>query len=227
MLQDLTGKAHTSRGVTRVERTPAGPSLRFEDGSEQVFDQVVVAAHADQALAMLGDASARERALLSCFRYQWNRAVLHTDAALMPQRRAVWSSWNYLAETTRVQAEEARVSVSYWMNRLQGLPATPEFFVTLNPLEDPQEDTVIAEMGYEHPVFDHGAMAAQPRLDEIQGRNGTWFCGSYFGYGFHEDALVSAIRVARALGVTPAWQQAGEPHDATARPALVPGLQGA
>jgi predicted NAD/FAD-binding protein len=140
----------------------------------------------------------------------------------MPRRKAVWSAWNYL--TTEDHGGANAVSVSYWMNCLQRLEEAPPLFVTLNPLREPRSGSVIAEMAYDHPVFDRQAMDAQQRLASLQGDNGIWYCGSYFGYGFHEDALRSAVEVAHRLGVEVPWAQATPPvanADARAQPAPV------
>jgi predicted NAD/FAD-binding protein len=197
--------------VQQVRRLETGVELTLADGRRACFDEVVLACHADQALAMLADASPTEQRLLSAFSYQPNRAVLHSDIALMPRRRSVWSSWNYLAETPGARLADPRVSVSYWMNRLQGLDAGRDYLVSLNPLREPDPSLVHAEFEYQHPVFDSAAMAAQPQLAQLQGRRHTWLCGSYFGYGFHEDALSSGVAVARALGVEPGWTQQAAP----------------
>jgi predicted NAD/FAD-binding protein len=227
MLRDLPGAVRTGCGVVGIRRDSRGVTLKLADGSEQVFDQVVLATHADQALGLLSDPTSLERTLLTRFGYQTNRAVLHSDPELMPRNRRVWSSWNYLAQSGRRNVDTDRVSVTYWMNLLQGLDTERPLFVSLNPLREPQPATVIAEMSYEHPVFNHAAVAAQPRLAELQGRQRTWFCGSYFGYGFHEDALVSALAVAQAFGVAPPWLAPAAAAAPAARGALLPGLQGA
>jgi len=160
------------------------------------FDQVVIAAHADQALGLLADPSAEERELLGRFRYAQNEAVLHTDAALMPRRRHAWASWNYLGDAGRRDA----LCVTYWMNRLQGLATRTNIFVTLNPVRTPRAESVRATFRYEHPGYDAAAMAAQAKLWSLQGTQRTWYCGAYFGAGFHEDALQSGLAVAEALG---------------------------
>jgi predicted NAD/FAD-binding protein len=177
--------------------------LIFEDGSRRLFDRAVIATHADQALRLLEKPTMTESMLLGKFRYQENRAFLHSDPHLMPRSQRVWSAWNYLANTRNMMTD--RVSVTYWMNLLQHLETERNYFVSLNPLQEPQN--VHASMTYEHPVFDSDAMAAQSRLGSIQGRQRTWFCGSYFGYGFHEDALASAVDVASRLGVTAPWNR--------------------
>ncbi|MDH3595398.1 MAG: FAD-dependent oxidoreductase [Rhodospirillales bacterium] len=197
-------RVHLASPIVAVWRTPAGVFLRDAAGREQSFDQLVIATHADQALAMLGpDAAAEESRVLGAFRYQENRAVLHRDPALMPRRRRAWASWNYLAEgsaeTTR------RVAVSYWMNRLQRLGTTRDVFVTLNPLHEPAPNLTFGDYTYHHPQFDRAALLAQERLPSIQGLNRVWFCGSYCGYGFHEDGLQAGLAVAAALGQPAPW----------------------
>ncbi|MEW8499239.1 MAG: NAD/FAD-binding protein, partial [Candidatus Thiodiazotropha taylori] len=142
-------------------------------------------------------------------RYQDNTVYLHTDSALMPRLRDVWSSWNYIAEDD-LNTQQRAVSVSYWMNRLQRLNAEKDYFVSLNPLQSPQEDHLIEKMVYQHPVFDSGAMWAQQQLADIQGKQRIWYCGSYFGYGFHEDALSSSVQVAASLGVQVPWSKQSE-----------------
>ena len=141
------------------------------------------------------DSAVRE--LLSAFQYERNLAILHNDESLMPQTRKVWSSWNYLAEE---HDGEQKVCVTYWMNRLQHLDEGQPLFVTLNPARAPREGSVIRSFLYDHPVFDAAAMDAQKRLWSIQGMDNIWYCGSYFGYGFHEDGIQSGLAVAEALG---------------------------
>ncbi|NMG28791.1 NAD(P)/FAD-dependent oxidoreductase [Aromatoleum evansii] len=173
------------------------------------FDEVVFACHSDQALAILGaDASSGEREILSAVRYQPNRAVLHTDAALLPRRRAVWAAWNYAAAPGGESAERAMgaVSVSYLINRLQPLPFDTPVVVTLNPLREPDPARVLASFDYAHPVFDTAAIAAQRALGGIQGVRRTWFAGAWTGYGFHEDGLKSAVPVVEALGGSVPWR---------------------
>ncbi|MEM7119624.1 MAG: FAD-dependent oxidoreductase [Pseudomonadota bacterium] len=195
---------HLATPVTALRRTPAGVFVRDNTGHEQRFDEVVVAAHANQALAMLGDgASDAERRILGAFRYQENDAVMHSDTALMPRRRRAWSSWNYMSDGCLDDLDQ--VSVSYWMNRLQRLPTNHDVFVTLNPERQPSRDLTHAAFTYHHPQFDKAALDAQHELPTIQGYDRIWFCGSYCGYGFHEDGLQAGIAVAEAFGVTPPW----------------------
>lgn len=185
-------------GVRTLRRSRSGVVVEDTDGATARYDHAVIAAHADGALAMLADADAMERETLGAFRYTENRAVLHRDPRLMPKRRRVWSSWNYIG--SRSSARDARLSVTYWMNSLQSLDPGYPLFVTLNPLHEPAAGTVIRELVYHHPYYDHRALVAQRDLWRLQGRRRTWFCGSYFGYGFHEDALQSGLAVAEALG---------------------------
>ncbi|EIC20910.1 NAD(P)/FAD-dependent oxidoreductase [Thiorhodovibrio frisius] len=185
-----------------------GVEVTLASGATHRFDEVVLACHADEALAMIDQPTADESQLLGCFRYQPNQTWLHADTHLMPRRRQVWSAWNYLA--ARQQDGRQAVSVSYWMNRLQGLKARKDYMVSLNPLEAPRPETRIAEMTYHHPVFDQAAMDAQPALHRLQGQGGLWFCGSYFGYGFHEDGLRSAVDAVTRMGIDTDWlTQAG------------------
>lgn len=194
--------------VTRESKGAQGLRLTHEAGSEY-FDQVVMACHSDQALAILGQtASPGQRQVLSAIRYQPNRAVLHTDSALLPRRRALWSAWNYFAGNA-TDGEQA-VGVSYLINKLQPLPFETPVVVTLNPVVEPDPAHLIAEFDYAHPVFDGPAIAAQQRLNHesngVQGAGGIWLAGAWGRYGFHEDGLLSALRVANQLGVRAPWQ---------------------
>lgn len=184
--------------VSEIVRGPDGVEVRDGTGSSQVFDHVVLATHADQSLAMLADADERERGVLGAFRYSSNRAILHKDERLMPARRSVWSSWNYMADGPG--ADRRPPSVTYWMNPLQNLPTTENLFVSLNSRVEPREDLVVREFLYDHPLFDTAALAAQPLVWSLQGRRNTWFCGAWMGAGFHEDGLQSGLAVAEALG---------------------------
>lgn len=200
----LQGRIRLGNPVATVRRHDHGVSVVGRDGCSEPFDEVVIGAHADEALTMLGDSTREERDVLGAFSYQENLAVLHSDPALMPVRRRVWSAWNYLG---RAGEDGARnLCVTYWMNRLQSLPERLPLFVTLNPVSEPRHELVHQSFTYHHPVFDGAAMAAQKRLDCLQGANRTWFCGSYFGYGFHEDAFTSGLNVAKRLGCTAPWQ---------------------
>ncbi|MES2756451.1 MAG: FAD-dependent oxidoreductase [Pseudomonadota bacterium] len=159
------------------------------------YDHVVMACHSDQALALLGDARADERALLSAIRYQQNRAVLHTDASCLPARRKAWSAWNYQSSN----GAEPEVCVHYLLNMLQPLPCTTPVIVSLNPIDAPDPARVLASFDYAHPVFDQAAVAAQAGIARIQGAQNTWFAGAWTGYGFHEDGLKSGLAAAASL----------------------------
>jgi predicted NAD/FAD-binding protein len=164
------------------------------------YDHVVLACHSDQSLAVLSDADAAECAILEAVKYQRNRAVLHTDTALMPRLRSVWSSWNYMSDG----GAEPNVSVTYMLNKLQPLPFATPVLLSLNPVSEPHPDTVLAEFDYAHPIFDGAAIAAQHRLAQVQGRRQVWLAGAWTGYGFHEDGLKSGLAVAEAIrGLAP------------------------
>ncbi len=199
-------RVQLGRGVRSIERMPDGVLVTDEAGRRTRHDHVVIATHSDEALALLTDPSPRETAVLGALRYGRNEAVMHTDASLMPRRRSVWSSWNYVG--TR---GDALPCVTYWMNRLQGLPADTPVFVTLNPCREPAPETVIHRETYAHPLFDAAALEAQHRLWSLQGERRTWFCGAYFGAGFHEDGLQAGLAVAEQLGgVRRPWTVAEE-----------------
>ena len=183
--------------VRLIERDAAGVRIVTERGAER-FDQLVLATHSDQALALLREPSALERELLGAIRYQPNRAVLHTDVSVMPQRKRAWAAWNYerAAEDGR---ESARVCLHYWLNLLQPLPFAQDVIVSLNPGREIDPARIIGEYEYAHPVFDLAAIRAQQRLGELQGRQHSWFCGAWTGYGFHEDGLKSGLAVGAGL----------------------------
>ncbi len=207
MIAALGNRVRTGAPVTCVRRDVDGVTVTAA-GSAETYDHVVIGAHADQALRMLADPDDDETRLLSLFRYGRNDTILHTDARLMPRRRSAWSSWNYLAPD---RAPGTPLSVTYWMNRLQALPTRTDLFVTLNPHTMPPDERVLARMTYEHPILDGPAIAAQPGLWSLQGRRRTWFCGAWFGAGFHEDGLQSGLAVAEQLGgIRRPWRIAGE-----------------
>ena len=191
---------HVGLGARRIRRTPADVVLELTDGTTEIFDQVVIASHADQSLALLADPTDSERELLGAWDFADNDTWLHTDETLLPRRRAAWASWNYLLEDAEHPTE--RVAVSYHLNRLQGIDGTRQYVVTLNPPSPPQPETVIRRMTYSHPVYTTDSAATQASIIEHNGANRTWYCGAWLGNGFHEDGLVSAIRVAEGLGVS-------------------------
>jgi uncharacterized protein len=197
--------ARLNCAVRSVRRLPpglglAGVAVVTDVGSEH-FDQVVLACHSDQSLALLHDASADERAILGAIRYHPNRAVLHTDVSVLPKRSLAWAAWNY-ARAADANREQAGVCLHYLINRLQPLPWSQPVVVSLNPDPKhlPHASKVMADFEYSHPVFDRAAVHAQKRLGEIQGRSRLWFCGAWTRYGFHEDGLISGLQVAQQLG---------------------------
>lgn len=192
------------QGVTHVvlNETPEQKLvLGTADGQSHAFDQVVFACHADEAYALLNDSSFD---LLKSFTYQYNQAWLHTDPAQMPSEKLAWASWNYLSGEN-YQAKRA-VAVTYWMNELQPLNTKENVFVTLNPIVEPRAEHVLKTIDYQHPVFDSQAIQAQAQLPGIQGLKGCWFAGAYGGYGFHEDGLASAVRVAKLWQINLPWE---------------------
>lgn len=190
--------------VLGLQRSDRGVLVTTENGVES-FDQVVLACHSDQALAILSDsATEEERSLLGAIRYAPNRAVLHTDRALLPRDPALWSAWNYMS--SRGALDQRPVSVSYLINQLQPLPFSTPVVVSLNPQREPAADQVIAEFDYAHPVFDAAAIEAQRKLTLINRQRRVWFCGAWTGFGFHEDGLKSALTVANAMGCRAPWQ---------------------
>ncbi len=189
--------ARLSTPVRRIDRDAAGVTLRTDAGAER-FDQVVLATHSDQALALLAQPSEDEARVLGAIRYQANRAVLHTDTSVLPQRRAAWAAWNYERAADDGQ-ESGRVCLHYLMGKLQPLPFTQPLVESLNPVRPIDPSKVLAEFDYSHPVFDLGAIQAQRRVPELQGMAHTWYCGAWTGYGFHEDGLKSGLAVAEEL----------------------------
>jgi predicted NAD/FAD-binding protein len=195
--------ARLATPVRSVRRIPAcagqraGVLIATDAGTER-FDEAVLACHSDQSLALLADPTPAERAVLGAVRYHRNRAVLHTDAVVLPQRRRAWAAWNY-ERAVESSHESATVCLHYLINRLQPLPFATPVLVSLNPLTEPRADRVHAEFDYAHPVFDAAAIAAQRRVPELQGNGHTWYCGAWTRYGFHEDGLMSGLAVRAAL----------------------------
>lgn len=189
--------------IHKIQRRNGKVEVEFLHGSSETFDHVVLACHADQALALLANPTEEEQRLLSRFPYQRNRAILHTDTGLMPDSRAAWASWNYLSRAADAEAQPDALSVTYWMNNLQHLPAEQPVFVTLNPTREPAEGSIRRSFLYDHPVFSLESIQAQSSLWSLQGKQNTWFCGAYFGYGFHEDGLQAGLAVAEQLGGLP------------------------
>ncbi|MCP3056076.1 FAD-dependent oxidoreductase [Aurantimonas sp. LRZ36] len=205
LCQDGNFDVRLGVGVTSIRRENGSVVITDTAGHSDRFVDVVVATHADQALKLLADPDEQEKALLGAFRYTDNTAVLHSDVALMPRRKRVWSSWNYIGESGNDGASP--LCVTYWMNRLQTLDLNHPLLVTLNPSRAIKENRIIQSFQYAHPLFDQPALDAQQQLWRLQGRRNTWFCGAYFGYGFHEDGLQAGLAAAESLAdVRRPWQ---------------------
>lgn len=206
---DFADRIRLNCGVKSLRRTPHHVELTLDNGSVEIFDHVVVAAHSDQALAMLADPSANEQNLLGAIRYERNVAILHRDETLMPKRKKAWASWNYIS--AGADTDSRLVCLTYWMNLLQNIDNCFPLFVTLNPHRAPRADAIFATFDYDHPIFDQAALNAQQKLWTLQGANRTWYCGAYFGHGFHEDGLQAGLAVGEALGGgRRPWQVEGE-----------------
>ena len=204
LLAGFAGELRLGTPVASVERKGGQVIVTDRHGHVDRFDEVVIASHGNQALAMLTDPSPEERELLGAFRYSTNLAVLHDDPVLMPKRRALWGAWNYFG---RRHANDATgdLCVSYWMNRLQGFETKRPLIVTLNPNRAIGPGHEIDRASFEHPIFDHAAMDAQRRIWAIQGQRNTYYCGAHLGAGFHEDGLQSGLAVAEMLGAERPW----------------------
>ena len=209
LLAPLGNRLRLTTPVRSILRDAFGATVWAGDRDPARYDHVVVAAHTDQALAMLGDPSPIEQKILSAIRYRPNRVVLHRDPRLMPRRRAAWSAWNYLRSSEA--GGETEVSITYWMNRLQGIDPQRPLFVSLNPTTEPREELVFGEWTFDHPQFDGPALSARARLDDIQRVRNTSFAGAWTGHGFHEDGLRSGLDAALALGATVPWRGAPAP----------------
>jgi len=182
--------------VLGIARDEQGVQIRTAQGVER-FDQVVLATHADQSLALLERPSSDEQTLLGAIRFQANRAVLHTDTSVMPQRRLAWAAWNY--QRTQDDSESARVCLHYWLNRLQPLPFMQDVIVSLNPASPIDPATILGSYDYDHPVFDLPAIAAQNQLPRLQGQHRTWYAGAWMRFGFHEDGYQAGLAAAKSL----------------------------
>lgn len=200
-------RIRTHCGVTRVTRDASGVSVTDSTGVTERFDRVVFACHADETLAMLADAAPEEREILSAFTYQRNEAYLHRDTSIMPRRERCWASWVYHARSDQTDKERTHgIGVTYWMNLLQSIDHRRPLFVTLNPTKPINPSAIFNRHTFEHPVFTAETLAAQERIPLLQGQRHSWFCGAYTRYGFHEDGLSSAVRVAEHMGAPIPWR---------------------
>jgi len=223
LTRSFAHKIRAGSGAVEVTRSGGEVSVLDSSGHRETYDHVVFASHGDETLRLLADASWQERAALGAFRYQKNEAVLHRDPRVMPRSKRCWASWNY---TSDGDIDDPALSVTYWMNRLQGISNETPLFVTLNPKCAIAPELVFDVHTFDHPVFDHGAVAAQPRIEAMQGANNTWFCGAHLRHGFHEDGLASAVHVAGLLGARVPWRTRLPLEQAVAQPrsGALPGL---
>lgn len=197
LIESFKDKIQVSNAVQTVRRKDGKAELRTKDGKIHEFDKAIFASHADESLKMLEDASAEEKRLLSPFKYQKNLATVHTDESVMPRTRSTWSSWNYRIEE---RGGELIPSTIYWMNSLQQVSEKQNYFVSINAIPGSvDKKKIIKEIDYEHPLFDVAAMKAQNELHTLNEKGPVYFCGSYFKYGFHEDAYKSAVELCKKL----------------------------
>ncbi len=204
LIAPFQGNIMLNNEVRNIIRQPNGVIIEDARGDRRRFDGVVIATHGDEAVNLISDITKEELSILGAFRYQANEAILHHDTSFMPQRKKAWASWVYLKEAG--QGDNSPIAVTYWMNRLQHIDPRYPLFVTLNPSHAPEPSKVFGRYIYHHPVMDQSALNAQHLLPGLQGKNRTWYCGSYHGYGFHEDALRSAIDMANGMGIYAPWQ---------------------
>jgi len=197
LIEPFRDRIQLNKRVERVERLEDGKvKVTAADGTEGVFDKVIMACHADQAYQIVLNKTADEERLLSKFNYQPNKAVLHTDRNLMPKKKLAWSSWNYRVEEKN---GELVPSTIYWMNQLQQVSDQQDYFVSINPSDQLNPKTILKEIDYEHPLFDVAAMQAQHELPKLNQNGPVYYCGSYFKYGFHEDAYASAVELCKLI----------------------------
>lgn len=193
------GNIHLKTAVKKISRSADHVSIRFDNGTHQNFDKVIIATHADQALKLLEIPTEQEKELLGAWGYSSNRTVLHTDVTVLPPLKRAWASWNYLRKIK--QEGNSPVKVSYYMNLLQQLKSRTEYVVTLNCESEVLPEKVLGQYDYEHPIFNTAAFKTQETLQSLNGINNTYYCGSYFGYGFHEDAVTSSVNMAKLFGI--------------------------
>jgi uncharacterized protein len=204
LLAEYSGALRLNTAVHAIRREGAQVVLNTAQGEER-FDRAVCATHSDQALALLADASAEEAQVLGGIPYNESRCILHTDTSFLPRRKAAWASWNYTH--ARDEIHDQRISGSYWMNLLQGIPGPVQYIVTLNPTREVPREQVLYETTYHHPHYGADSVMTHARIAAIQGRGGLWWAGAWCGYGFHEDGLKSGLRAVRGLdpACLPVW----------------------
>ena len=198
ILDKFNGTVIKGNGVTELKRKNNVVNVKLENGENLVFDKVVCASHADQSYRMIKDITKEEEAVLKPWEYSKNTTILHTNQSFMPPSKSAWACWNYIKNIDSVDGDD--VSVTYYMNRLQGLDVSKDYMVTLNPVREIPKEDIIFETVYTHPKYTHDSISTQEKIKEVNGSNGLYFCGSYCRYGFHEDGVISAVHVAKELG---------------------------
>ena len=201
----LKGKIYTNAKVNKISKSKEGIRVHYQDGIK-TFDKVILACHADQSSEILIENFSEEANLLKDFKYQKNTSILHSDINFMPKRKSVWSSWNYITET----GNSGNLSITYWMNELQGINSSKPILLSLNPKILPNPDLIYGQYSYSHPILDNNAINIQNKLSSIQGKNNLWFCGAWTGFGFHEDGVKSAVEIANSHNIDLPWFQSKE-----------------
>ena len=201
----LKGKIYTNAKVNKISKSKEGIRVHYQDGIK-TFDKVILACHADQSSEILIENFSEEANLLKDFKYQKNTSILHSDINFMPKRKSVWSSWNYITET----GNSGNLSITYWMNELQGINSSMPILLSLNPKILPNPDLIYGQYSYSHPILDNNAINIQKKLSSIQGKNNLWFCGAWTGFGFHEDGVKSAVEIANSHNIHLPWFQSKE-----------------
>ena len=201
----LKGKIYTNVKVNKISKSKEGIRVHYQDGIK-TFDKVILACHADQSSEILIENFSEEANLLKDFKYQKNTSILHSDINFMPKRKSVWSSWNYITET----GNSGNLSITYWMNELQGINSSKPILLSLNPKILPNPDLIYGQYSYSHPILDNNAINIQKKLSSIQGKNNLWFCGAWTGFGFHEDGVKSAVEIANSHNIHLPWFQSKE-----------------
>ena len=201
----LKGKIYTNAKVNKISKSKEGIKVHYQDGIK-TFDKVILACHADQSSEILIENFSEEANLLKDFKYQKNTSILHSDINFMPKRKSVWSSWNYITET----GNSGNLSITYWMNELQGINSSKPILLSLNPKILPNPDLIYGQYSYSHPILDNNAINIQKKLSSIQGKNNLWFCGAWTGFGFHEDGVKSAVEIANSHNIDLPWFQSKE-----------------
>ena len=201
----LKGKIYTNAKVNKISKSKEGIRVHYQDGIK-TFDKVILACHADQSSEILIENFSEEANLLKDFKYQKNTSILHSDINFMPKRKSVWSSWNYITET----GNSGNLSITYWMNELQGINSPKPILLSLNPKILPNPDLIYGQYSYSHPILDNNAINIQKKLSSVQGKNNLWFCGAWTGFGFHEDGVKSAVEIANSHNIDLPWFQSKE-----------------